>query len=807
MRELKAEELYRTVDLDGLDFETTDDLEPLEEYLGQTRAIRSMEFGVGIQRDGFNIYALGPHGAGKREIIEKFLDREAAERPCPVDWCYVNNFEEPNKPRVLSVPTGKAFELRRQLRRLVAELEDVLLATFEGEEYQTRRQQISREFEREHVQALDAVSQKAREQGIAMIRAQGGFGFAPLDGEEVMQPEGFAQLPEAERERFNGLVEALQGELQKVLRQAPRQRRELSQRMREIDEQFASFVVRPLIDELRARFKGEEQVLDYLDAVEKDMIENAHALIDRSDGSEEEHPESETFWEAAHRTSPADRYVVNVVVERCAGSGAPVVIADNPTYSNLLGRVEHVQRMGATVTDFSLIKPGALHRANGGYLVLEARRLLSNPFAWDGLKRALRAGQIKIESTAEAAGMTTVATLEPAAIPLDVKVVLTGDATTYSLLAAHDPDFSKLFKVVADFEGVMVREEESEANYARFIADEVKREALLPFSRSGVARVLERTSRQAHDSEKLSLHRSDVRDLLREADYWARQSKTDRVTRDDVQRAIEAKVHRSDRIRERMQEQILRGTVLIDSDGERIGQINGLSVLQLGDFAFGKPTRITARVRMGRGQLIDIEREVDLSGPIHSKGVLILGGYLGHTYARDLPLALSASLVFEQSYGGVDGDSASLAELVALLSAISGVPIRQSLAVTGAINQLGAVQAIGGVNEKIEGFYDVCASRGLTGEQGVVIPESNVVHLMLRRDIVDAVAEGRFHIHAVGHVDEGIEVLTGRPAGALDASGNFGEGLHRLVHDRLFTLAERARNFGKAKKDDASRRA
>lgn len=800
MRKLTTEELYRSVTFEGLDFESSDDLPPLEEYLGQARAIRSMAFGVGIRRDGFNLYALGPHGAGKREIIEKFLDREAAGQPCPDDWCYVNNFDEPNKPKALTVPSGKAFELRRRMKRVIEELEDVLLATFEGEEYQTRRQQVTQEFESVHVAALDAVSREARERGVAMLRSQTGFGFAPLDGEEVMPPEAFAQLPEEERERFNAIIEELQGDLQKVLRQAPRHRRELAQRSRELDEQFASFVVRPLIDEVRERFSSEQQVLDYLDRVERDMIENARALVAHDEDGDEDEGEHESWREAAGRGSPTDRYLVNVIVDRCDDDGAPVVVADNPTYANLIGRVEHVQRMGALATDFGLIKPGALHRANGGYLVLEARRLLANPFAWDGLKRALRAGKIKIESTAEAAGMANVATLEPEAIPLDIKVVLTGDALTYSLLSAHDPDFSKLFKVVADFEGEMARAAESEEHYARFIADEVKREELLPFDRSGIARVLERTARLAGDSEKLSLHRTDVRDLLRESDYWARQAGRVRVGVEEVQQAIDAKIHRADRIRERMQEQILRGTVLIDSAGEAVGQINGLSVLQLGDFAFGKPTRITARVRMGRGQLIDIEREVDLSGPIHSKGVMILGGYLGHTYARDLPLALSASLVFEQSYGGVDGDSASLAELCALLSAIADVPIRQSLAVTGSINQLGAVQAIGGVNEKIEGFFDVCRARGLTGDQGAVIPESNVVHLMLRRDVVEAVGAGKFHIWAVENVDQGLEVLTGVAAGHPDATGLFPEqSLHRRVSERLAHLARRARSFGREK--------
>ncbi len=490
------------------------------------------------------------------------------------------------------------------------------------------------------------------------------------------------------------------------------------------------------------------------------------------------------------------RYLVNVLVDHGRSTGAPVVYEDLPSVHNLVGRIEHVSQLGALITDFNLIKPGALHRANGGYLLVDARKLLLQPFAWEELKRTLRSGEIRIESLAQMLSLVSTVSLEPEPIPLEVKVALYGEPLLYYLLSTLDPDFAELFKVAADFADQTDRSAESTRLYARLVATVAHKEGLRAFDRHAVARIVEHAARLAGDAEKLSTHMGSVANLLREADYWATEAGHEAVTAADVQRAIDAKIHRSDRLRERIQEEIRRGTILIDTRGETVGQVNGLSVLQLGDYAFGRPSRITARVRMGRGEVLDIERQVELGGPIHSKGVLILSSFLAARYAAERPLSLSASLVFEQSYGGVEGDSASAAELFALLSALADVPVRQDLAVTGSVNQHGKVQAIGGVNEKIEGFFDLCHAEGLTGTQGVLIPASNVKHLMLRRDVVEAADKGEFHVYAIDDVDQGMEVLTGQPAGLREADGWLPVGsVNRRVEARLASFAEKARRF------------
>jgi lon-related putative ATP-dependent protease len=535
-------------------------------------------------------------------------------------------------------------------------------------------------------------------------------------------------------------------------------------------------------------------VLAYLAEVEHDVIDGADRFLPGSDDEAPEalrrvlHPHGD---EARFR-----RYAVNVMVDHAAARGAPVISEDNPIHPNLIGRIEHVAELGALLTDFTLIRPGALHRGNGGYLLLDALKLLQQPLAWEGLKRALRTHEIRIESLGEALGLASTVSLEPEPIPLEIKVVLLGDRPLYYLLAAHDPEFGDLFKVMADFEQDIARSPDADVAYARLIAGLVRRHGLRPFDRGAVARAIEYASRLASDGAKLSLHTRSISDLLHEAERCAIEAGRSIATAGDVQAAIDAQLHRADRIHERMLEAVGRGTVLIETGGEVVGQINGLSVVELGDRAFGHPTRITARARVGDGRVIDIEREVELGGPIHSKGVLILSGLLGARYAEHVPLSLSATIVFEQSYGGVEGDSASAAELCALLSAIAELPVKQSLAVTGSINQHGALQAIGGVNEKIEGFFDVCKLRGLTGEQGVVIPRSNAQHLMLRKDVVAAVADGKFHVHAVATADEALELVTGRVAGIRDHDGRFPVGsIHALVEARLLRFADDVRRF------------
>ncbi|QYJ15065.1 hypothetical protein Rxycam_00877 [Rubrobacter xylanophilus DSM 9941] len=789
VEELKPERLYRRCDPESLPFKTTGELEELDGGMGQPRAVEAVRFGIGIERPGYNIYALGPPGTGKHALVRHFLHAKAAERPAPSDWVYVHDFAHPNRPRAIELPPGMGTRLRRDMEQLVEELRPALSSAFEGEEYQARRRAIEEEFAERSNQAFAELRRKAQERGLALLQTPMGWVFAPLRGGQVLSPQELQQLPEEERGRLEREVEELQQELQRVLSQdIPRWQREMQRKLRELNREVTNFAVGSRIEELKEEYAEFEEVAEYLEEVRRDIVQNAREFLGQGGDVQEPGREERT------QPPPARRYQVNVLVDRGGMDRAPVVYEDNPTYQNLLGRVEYMAQMGALVTDFNLIRPGALHRANGGYLILDARRLLMQPFAWEGLKRALRSRLLRIESPGQMVGLISTISLEPEPIPLDVKVVLLGDRLLYYLLSALDPEFGQLFKVAADFDEEVDRNGENDLLYARLIGTIARREGLRPFDRTGVARVIEHGSRLAGDSGKLSIHVESLADVLREADYWASRNGNGAVTAADVQRAIDARTYRSDRLRERVQEEILRGTLLIDTEGERVGQVNGLSVIELGGFAFGRPSRISARVRMGRGEVVDIEREVKLSGPIHSKGVLILAGFLGGRYASERPLSLSASLVFEQSYSGVEGDSASSAELYALLSAISGVPIKQSLAVTGSVNQHGDVQAIGGVNEKIEGFFDICRKRGLTGEQGVIIPHSNVRHLMLRRDVVEAVERGEFHIYPVRTVDEGIELLTGLPAGEPDEEGHFPEDtVNGMVERRLAELGEKMR--------------
>jgi lon-related putative ATP-dependent protease len=788
---LPVEQLRQTCDPSQFDFETTAELEDLSEIIGQERAVDAILFGIRIRRAGYNLFALGPSGTGKRTTICQFLDQQAAAEPTPSDWCYVNNFEQSHRPRALRLPPGQGVVLQKDMEELIEELRSAIPAAFESEDYRTRKQEAEEEFKEQQEKAFGDIQEEAQKRNVALIRTPSGLAFAPLRESEVISPDEFQKLPEEERKRFEQDISTLQEQLQATLHQVRQWEREARERVKKLDRQVAMFAVGHLIEELREKYAELPEVAEHLDAVQQDVVENVDEFR-----SPEETPQGMGLPLPRSLTGPSlfRRYQVNVLVDHSQSKGAPVIHEEHPTYNNLIGRIEHLAQMGALVTDFNLIKPGALHRANGGYLILDAREVLLQAYAWDGLKRALRSAEVRIESLAQALSLASTVSLEPEPIPLDAKVVLIGERSLYYLLYQADPDFGELFKVEADFNEEMTRTPENNRMYAHLIGRMARQEGLRPFDREAVARVIEHSARMAGDAEKLSVHLLSITDLLREADYWADRAGNGAVTAGDVQRAIDAQIHRADRLRERVQERIQRGTVLIDTAGERVGQVNGLSVIGLGNFAFGQPTRITARVRLGKGEVIDIEREVELGGPIHSKGVLILSGFLGARYATDQPLSLSASLVFEQSYGGVEGDSASLAELCALLSALARTPIQQSWALTGSVNQHGQVQPIGGVNEKIEGFFDVCKIRGLTGEQGVLIPVSNVKHLMLRHDVVDAVKSGQFHVYPVETVDQAIELLTGVPAGEQDEEGNFAEGsINQRVEARLIELAEKQR--------------
>ncbi|MBM3582328.1 MAG: ATP-dependent protease, partial [Alphaproteobacteria bacterium] len=641
-----------------------------------------------------------------------------------------------------------------------------------SDNYRNRKNAIQERFKERHEKAFATLQQKAREREIALIRTPMGLALAPIKGDEVLDAKEFEALPEKEQEKRRAAMEELQAELEEILRSIPRTERAQREKIRELNREIAQSAVGHLIDDLKLRWRDQPGVILHLDAVRDDMIENAHEFLPQEGGVP---PAMEALMAPAARRAlqtagPAfRRYQVNLLVDNApaggAPSGVPVIEEDHPTQPNLIGRVEHLAQFGALVTDFNLIKGGALHRANGGYLILSARKVLMQPFAWESLKRALRTGRIRIESLGEEIGWASTVTLEPEPIPLEAKVVLIGEPILYYLLHHYDPEFRELFKVAADFDDRLARDAAGEAHYARLVATVAKTESLAPFDASAVARVVEHGARMADDQKKLSARIEGIADLVREAAYWARRAEVAVVTAEHVEKAIAAGIYRSDRLRALIQEAIKRGTLVIETAGAKSGQVNGLSVIQLDNFRFGRPSRITCRVAAGKGEVADIEREVDLGGPLHSKGVMILSSFLNARYGRDQPLSLNASLVFEQSYGGVEGDSASSAELYALMSALADIPIKQSLAVTGSVDQLGRVQAIGGVNEKIEGFFDICAARGLTGDEGVLIPKANVEHLMLRRDVIEAVKAGRFRVFAVETVDDGIGILTGVPAG------------------------------------------
>lgn len=796
VRPLEAAALYQRCEPMQFSFETTADLEDLTGVIGQARAVEAVRFGIGISHEGYNLFALGPEGTGKYAVVRRYLERQAADRPPPSDWCYVNNFVEAYKPRALRLPAGGGSRLRRDMERLVEELRTAIPATFESENYRRRRQDIEEEFRERQDRVLTELQRRAQERGLALIRTPMGLAFAPTRGGEVISPEEFQKLPPPEQERAQADVSALQEELQKSLGQMPQWDRERRAKVKELNQEVGMFAVGHLIEELRRTYLDLPAVLAYLTSVQQDVIDNLDEFLGITDtppaapaeASPPRPPVTASFFR---------RYRVNVVVDHSGATGAPVIYEDHPAVQNLVGRIEHMAQMGTLVTDFNLIKAGALYRANGGYLILDARKVLLQPFAWEELKRALRSREIRIEVLGQTLSLVSTVSLEPEPIPLNVKVILLGERMLYYTLYQADPDFGELFKVAADFEDQMDRTSDNHLLYARMIGTIARQEGIRPLDRAAVARVIEQSARLAGDADKLSTHVHSVADLLREADYWAGEAQHPVIDATDVQHAIDAQIRRLDRVRERMQEEIQRGTILIDTQGTAVGQVNGLSVLSMGQFAFGRPSRITARVRLGRGEVVDIEREVALGGPIHSKGVLILSAYLGARYASDRPLSLSASLVFEQSYSGVEGDSASSAELYALLSALADLPVKQGLAVTGSVNQRGQVQAIGGVNEKIEGFFDICRAQGLTGEQGVLIPASNVKHLMLRHDVVAAVAAGQFQVYAVETIDQGIELLTGVPAGEPDDTGEFPAGsVNQRVETRLIALAEKRLAFG-----------
>jgi lon-related putative ATP-dependent protease len=803
--ELGPADVYRACDVSAFAFKTAADLPELAEIIGQNRAVSSVEFGMGIFNDGYNIFAVGLTGTGKSSTIYDFLSRQAASRPAPDDWVYVFNFAKPYQPNAIRMPAGRGREFRKDMEKLVEDLQAAITQAFESEEYEKQKRNIAQQVSERQESKLGALRQKAEADHFTMVRTPAGLAFAPKTAEgETMSREIYEALSAEEQKRIDEGLEGLNEQLQQIMRLVRQDERAGRDALRDLDREVTTFAAKHLVDETCERWCDVPEMVEYLEGVLRDVVENA----DDFKKSDEDAPmmfmgipvSTRQKGEGAFR-----KYRINVFVDNSAQSGAPVVTESNPVLQNLVGRIEHQAQFGALFTDFNMIKPGVLHKANGGFLVLEARDVLLKPYSWDALKRTLKTGEIRVEDIAQQMGLATTATLDPEPIPFKAKIVLIGEPFIYYLLYTQDPDFQELFKVKADFDTVVDRTPENEQLYARFVGHVCRQRDLAPFSPEAVARVIEHCSRLVEDQRKMTTRFVDVLDLLTESSYWASYGRRSRrkpvVKRENVQRAIDQRIYRSNRVEERVREMIADATVMVDTHGAVVGQVNGLSVSSIGDYAFGRPSRITATHRLGEGEVVDIEREVDMGGPIHSKGVLILAGYLGARYASDRPLSLSARLVFEQSYSGVEGDSASSAELYALLSSLSGIPIQQRFAVTGSVNQRGQVQAIGGVNEKIEGHFAVCQALGLKGDEGVLIPKANVRNLMLGEGVRQAVAKGRFHIFPISTIDEGITVLTGVPAGTLGAKGFYPKGsINRLVVDRLALLTEKAREA--ARKQD-----
>ena len=774
---LTSEQLYRKCDAAKFDFTTTADLEERLSALGQDRAICAVELGINIKSRGYNLFCLGPEGTGKTSLVKRILEKEGKQRPTP----YVYNFDEPHKPIAVNFPAGAAAGFAKDMEEFAYAMEHDLPEAVKNELYEEQLSVIREKYQEKRNDYVKVLQKKAKGKKVSLLHMPMGVVVAPMKNGEIISPDVFDTLSDDEKNEIMADLNAMQEEIAQHQDDAPGWEEKQTEEIKKLQEKLVKDAIKKPINDIKQKYRGNKKVAEYLKAVQNYILENIPSFVPNYDQDSKPQTEEEPMagllsqLKNQQEEDKYSKFKVNVVVKNVPDSGAPIVLLDHPTQGNLVGKVERIQQFGALITDFTLIKGGALHRANGGFLLIDARKLLLQPYSWDSLKRALASKEIKIEAPSEDTSFSTIS-LDPQPIPLDVKVVMTGDAELYDLLSERDPDFSDYFKVEADFGMIIDRTDENEVEYAKLIGSLTKKKNLRSLNKQAVARVIEYSSRLADDSEKLTAHVSSIGDLLKEADYWARKSKASQIGKNHVDQAIKSQIYRSDRVTRAMQEQIDKGTILLDDKGDPVGQINGLVVYNFTRNSFGKPTRITTQVRLGRGEFINIEREVAMSGPIHSKGVLILQALIANRFAKRSPLSLSASIVFEQSYGGVDGDSASSTEYYCMLSAIANLPIKQSLAVTGSINQFGEIQPIGGVNEKIEGFFEVCKYNGLTGKQGVIIPRTNVVNLMLREDVLEAVENGQFSIYAIDDVDDGIELLTGIPAGKADKRGRFPKG-------------------------------
>jgi lon-related putative ATP-dependent protease len=784
---------------------TTEELAPLQETFGQERAVRALRFGLGIGNQGFNIYVAGMPGTGRSSTVRRFLGELAAAMPAPSDWCYVNNFKDAYTPRALELPAGKGNEFAADMKRFIDGVSRAIPQAFESEDYSNRREATLKSVQEESKRVLLNLEQKVQKQGFVIQSTRIGLFLIPVVDGKPLNEQQLMSLPPNERNEIEENREKLGEEVRNTLLQVRRLENKIEEAVRKLNHDVTLYAIDGLITELLEKYSRAAEIKEYLEEVRGDIVANAEQFLTPPKELLQQQQQIPFQW---RREASLRKYDVNVIVDNSSTKGAPVVTETNPAYANVLGRIEREALFGALTTDFTMIHAGALHKANGGYLVLNALELLRDMMAYEVLKKSLQSSSIKIEDVGERLGFLSTKSLRPEPIPLKTKVVLIGDPILYQRLFELDPEFKELFKVKADFDTSIDRNDENLESYASFLCMISQKEKLKYLDTSGVDKIVEHSARMADHQDKLSTRFAEVADIVREANYYASEEGSQNITGEHVKKAIEERIYRSNLIQEKIQEAIQKGFILIDTKGEAVGQVNGLTIMGLGDISFGSPSRVTATIGLGRGRVIDIEREAKLGGPIHTKGVMILGGYLADKFSQERPLSLSARLVFEQSYGMVEGDSASSTELYSILSCLAGLPVKQNYAVTGSVNQKGEVQAIGGINQKIEGYYEVCKAKGLTGEQGILMPESNVQNLMLKEEVVEAVRAGKFHIHSVKTIDEGISILTGKKAGTRTADRSFEEGtVNYLVDKRLHEMAERMTQFSKPATEEPRKQA
>ncbi len=799
LERLNHEQLYKCCEPDIFPFSTTEEVKEFDGTIGQEKALRSIDFGLGLTSKGFNIYALGEAGTGKMRTINAALDERARKEKVPGDWCYVYNFKDPDAPCAISLEPGRGIVFKKDMDDLIKTLRVELPKTFESKEYEKQRSKFIEDFQQKQKELFASLEEEAELKGFAIKRAVGGFVIVPIkkSGEPLTEEE-FAALDEKTRKRAEEMGKMLQERLDDVGRAVREAEKLLKEVLGRLEREIALGAVGHLIEDLKRKYRDTEKIVPYLELAEEDILTH----LDDFKNVEEQAPPV-PFMKMPKPEVSFVRYGVNVIVNNDAQKGAPVVFESNPTYLNLFGRLEYRVQYGMALTDFSMIRGGSLHRANGGYLLVNAMDLLKNIFSYDGLKRAIKNGEIKIEDVWEQYRLLSTTAIKPEPIPLEVKVIIMGNPYLYYLLYNLDEDYRELFKVKADFDSRMERTSENTQKYAGFIASCQRGEKLMPFDREAVARIVEYSSRLAMHQDKLSTRFGDIIDLMHEAHYWCGKEGGTVVKGEHVVRALEEKVFRSNRIEERLREMMVEDTLIVNTSGEKVGQVNGLAVLDLGDYSFGKPSRITAKTYTGKAGVVNIERETKMSGKIHEKAIMIITSYLGSKYAVKKPISLSASITFEQLYEMIEGDSATCAELYALLSSISGVALRQNLAITGSMDQNGDVQPIGGVNQKIEGFFDLCRTRGLDGSHGVIIPKRNVKNLMVKQEVIEAVKAGTFSIYPIERMEEGLELLTGMPSGEMQDDGTYPEGtVNYLVMKRLNEISGALEKKKEREKED-----